>query len=39
MRNLEELSDEELNKYYDELKRKASNLHNQQMSIKILRNS
>lgn len=39
MRNLEELSDEELNKYYDELKRKASNLHNQQMSIKILMNS
>ena len=33
------MTDEELQYELDTLKRKVSNLHNQQMSIKILRNS
>lgn len=39
MNTLEELSDKELEEKYAALKQKASNLHNEQMSIKILRNS
>lgn len=39
MKNLEEMTDEQLADYFASLKREAAKLHNGQMSIKILMNS